>query len=125
MLAFVDALAPVLVLTAALGVVFALMQPAEFSLVPLLAGRRMQEANGHVETFRYIGFGVGPVLGGLLFAVGGLELAMVVDAVDLRRRRAWSRSACGSAASRSASEGTRSAPATGSPTCSATGRCRW
>ena len=37
-LAFVDALAPVLVLTAALGVVFALMQPAEFSLIPVLAG---------------------------------------------------------------------------------------
>ena len=79
-LAFVDALAPVLVLTAAIGVVFALMQPAEFSLIPVLAGRRVQEANGHVETFRYMGFGVGPVVGGLLFAVGGLELAMVVDA---------------------------------------------
>ena len=79
-LAFVDALAPVLVLTAAIGVVFALMQPAEFSLIPVLAGRRVQEANGHVETFRYMGFGIGPVVGGLLFAVGGLELAMVVDA---------------------------------------------
>ncbi len=80
-LALVDALAPVLVLTAALGVVFALMQPAEFSLIPVLAGRRVQEANGHVETFRYLGFGIGPVVGGLLFAVGGLELAMAVDAV--------------------------------------------
>ncbi len=79
-LAFVDALAPVLVLTAALGVVFALMQPAEFSLVPVLAGNRIQEANGHVETFRYVGFGVGPALGGLLFAFGGLELTMLVDA---------------------------------------------
>jgi Na+/melibiose symporter-like transporter len=79
-LALVDALAPVLILTAALGVVFALMQPAEFSLIPVLAGRRVQEANGHVETFRYLGFGIGPVVGGLLFAVGGLELAMVVDA---------------------------------------------
>ena len=79
-LALVDALAPVLVLTAALGVVFALMQPAEFSLIPVLAGRRVQEANGHVETFRYLGFGIGPIVGGLLFAVGGLELAMAVDA---------------------------------------------
>lgn len=80
-LAFVGALAPVLILTAALGVVFALMSPAEFSLVPALAGRRIQEANGHIETFRYMGFGIGPVVGGLLFAFGGLELAMFVDAI--------------------------------------------
>ena len=59
-LAFVDATAPVLGLTAVLGVVFALMSPAEFSLVPPLAGRRIQEANGHVETARYVGFGAGP-----------------------------------------------------------------
>ena len=79
-LAFVDATAAVLALTAALGVVFALMSPAEFSLVPPLAGSRIQEANGHVETFRYIGFGLGPAVGGLLFAAGGLELTMLVDA---------------------------------------------
>lgn len=80
-LAFSDALAPVLALTAALGVVFAISQPAEFSLVPPLAGEaRIQEANGHMETARYVGFGIGPLLGGLLFAAGGLELAMLVDA---------------------------------------------
>jgi Na+/melibiose symporter-like transporter len=79
-LAFVDATAPVLALTALLGVVFALMSPAEFSLVPPLARGRIQEANGHVETARYIGFGVGPALGGFMFALGGLELAMLVDA---------------------------------------------
>ena len=49
--------------------------------MPPLAGEaRIQEANGHVETARYIGFGIGPLLGGLLFAAGGLELAMLVDA---------------------------------------------
>ncbi len=79
-LAFVDGTAAVLALTAMLGLVFALMSPAEFSLVPPLAGKRIQEANGHVETFRYIGFGVGPALGGLMFAIGGLELTMLVDA---------------------------------------------
>jgi Na+/melibiose symporter-like transporter len=80
-LAFSDATAPVLILTAVLGVVFATSSPAEFSLVPLLAGEdRIQEANGHIETARYLGFGIGPLLGGLLFAVGGLELAMLVDA---------------------------------------------
>jgi len=79
--AFNDAVAPVLVLTAVLGVVFATSSPAEFSLVPPLAGKnRIQEANGHIETARYIGFGVGPLLGGFLFAAGGLELAMLVDA---------------------------------------------
>jgi hypothetical protein len=71
----------VLGLTALLGTVFAVSQPAEFSLVPPLAGEaRIQEANGHVETARYVGFGVGPMLGAVLFAAGGLELAMLVDA---------------------------------------------
>ncbi|HEY5816009.1 MAG TPA: MFS transporter [Solirubrobacterales bacterium] len=80
-LAFTDSLAPVLILTAALGVVFATSSPAEFSLVPPLAGEdRIQEANGHIETARYVGFGIGPLLGGFLFAAGGLELAMLVDA---------------------------------------------
>jgi hypothetical protein len=46
-----------------------------------LAGAdRIQRANGHVETARYIGFGIGPLLGGVLFSAGGLELAMLVDA---------------------------------------------
>ena len=80
-LAFMTATGAVLALTAFLGVVFAVSQPAEFALVPPLAGaRRVQEANGHVETARYVGFGVGPLVGGLLFAAGGLELAMLVDA---------------------------------------------
>ncbi len=70
----------VLALTAPLGVVFAILQPAEFALVPPLAGNRVQEANGHVETARYVGFGLGPLLGGLLYSAGGLELAMLVDA---------------------------------------------
>jgi hypothetical protein len=77
-----SAVAPVLILTALLGVVVATSSPAAFSLVPPLAGaERIQEANGHIETARYIGFGIGPVLGGFLFAAGGLELAMLVDAV--------------------------------------------
>lgn len=79
-LAFTDTVGLALALTALLGVVFAISQPAEFALVPPLAGDRVQEANGHVETARYIGFGVGPLIGGLLFSLGGLELAMLVDA---------------------------------------------
>lgn len=80
-LAFATGVGAVLALTVVLGVVFAASSPAEFSLIPVLAGEdRVQEANGHVETARYVGFGVGPLLGGLLFAAGGLELAMLVDA---------------------------------------------
>ena len=66
-LAIAGPVALILALTVLLGVVFAVAQPAEFALVPLLAGqRRVQEANGHVETARYIGFAIGPLLGGLI-----------------------------------------------------------
>jgi MFS family permease len=76
-----SAIVPVLAFTVVLGLVFATSQPAEFALVPPLAGEdRIQEANGQIETARYIGFGIGPVLGGFLFAAGGLELAMLIDA---------------------------------------------
>ena len=80
-LGFTTTTATLLALTALLGLILAVTQPAEFALVPPLAGRRhVQAANGYVETARYIGFGIGPVLGSFLFAAGGLELAMLVDA---------------------------------------------
>lgn len=82
-LSFLDGLAPILVLTTLLGTVFAISQPAEFALVPPLAGEeRIQVANGHMETIRYIGFGVGPVLGAVLFSAGSFQLAMLVDAAS-------------------------------------------
>jgi MFS family permease len=82
-LAFVDALAAVLVLAAFLGVGFALSQAAEFALVPAVVGREcVPEANGHVETARYLGFTVGPVCGSLLAAAGGTSVAMLVNAVS-------------------------------------------
>jgi MFS family permease len=81
-LAVSGGIAPVLVLTTLLGLVFAVSQPAEFALVPLLAGERpVRAANGRVESVRYVGYAVGPLLGGILFAIGGLHLAMLVDAV--------------------------------------------
>jgi Na+/melibiose symporter-like transporter len=77
-----ESLGLLLALTALLGAVFAISQPAEFALVPLLAGSsRAQEANGHVETARYVGFGLGPLVGGATFAAGGMELAMAIDAL--------------------------------------------
>src|SRR5215217_2589230 len=80
-LAFTDALAPLLALTALLGAVNAVAHPAEFALVPLLAGEReLVRVNGHVEAARYAGFMLGPVLGGVLAAGGGTQLALIVDA---------------------------------------------
>jgi MFS family permease len=82
-LAFSSALTPILVLTALLGTCFAVSQPAEFALVPAVAGReRLGEANGYVETARYVGFTVGPLLGGALAASGGMRLAMLVNAAS-------------------------------------------
>lgn len=75
----------VLALTAVLGATFAIAQPAELALVPPLAGDRVQEANGHVETIRYLGYGVGPLLGGALYAAGGIELAMLVNGLSFMR----------------------------------------
>ena len=93
---------------------------------PLAGSDRVQEANGHVETARYIGFGLGPVLGALLYAAGGLGLAMLVDAATfaavavaalaLRVRRE---------PARPATAPSRSGRATESHICSATGRSRW
>jgi hypothetical protein len=80
-LGFLTATGPILALTVVLGIVFAITQPAEFALVPPLAKGRIQEANGHMETARYIGFGLGPVLGGVISAAGSFQLAMTVDAL--------------------------------------------
>lgn len=81
-LAFVSGIAPILALAALLGIGFAVAQPAEFALVPRVAGEgRLTVANGRVETARYAGFTAGPLAGGLLAALGGLEVAMIVNAV--------------------------------------------
>jgi hypothetical protein len=80
-LALSGGIAPLLALTALLGLVFAVSQPAELALVPLFADERsLHAANGRVETVRYLGYAVGPLVGAVIFAVGGLGLAMLVDA---------------------------------------------
>jgi MFS family permease len=72
-----------LLFTAVLGAGVAVSQSAEFALVPAVAGTRsVQSANGIVETARYVGFAVGPLAGGALTAIGGVELAMLVDAAS-------------------------------------------
>lgn len=81
-LAFVSATISILVLAALLGIGFALAQPAEFALVPAVAGEaRLAVANGRVETARYVGFTVGPLAGGALAAAGGMRTAMLVNAL--------------------------------------------
>lgn len=80
-LAFVDSLAAILALTTLLGIGFALAQPAEFALLPVVAGeQRLAVVNGHMETARYLGMTAGPLLGGALAAAGGTRLALLVDA---------------------------------------------
>ena len=80
-LAFAAGTALILVLAALLGIGFAVAQPAEFALVPRVAGEaRLALANGRVETARYAGFAVGPLIGGMIAAAGGLEVAMLVNA---------------------------------------------
>jgi MFS family permease len=76
-----DSEAAILALAALLGTGFSLAQPAEFSLVPVIGGDdALTEVNGLVETARYVGMTAGPALGGLIAALGGTELAMVVNA---------------------------------------------
>ena len=77
-----DGTASILVLTTLLGIGFAIAQPAEFALVPLIAPEgRVNEVNGYVETARYLGMVVGPAAGGVLAAAGGMRLAVLVNAL--------------------------------------------
>jgi MFS family permease len=80
-----DSLAAILVLAAALGIGNAISQPAEFALVPVIAGRDTSElnrVNGWVESARYAGMTVGPLVGGVLAATGGTQAALLIDAAS-------------------------------------------
>ncbi|MBI5104697.1 MAG: MFS transporter [Solirubrobacterales bacterium] len=73
--------AAILGLAAVLGAGNAIAQPAEFSLVPVIArGEDLRRLNGHVETARYTGMTLGPLLGGVLAGFGGTEIAMLANA---------------------------------------------
>ncbi|MGI9019662.1 MAG: MFS transporter [Solirubrobacterales bacterium] len=76
-----DSVAAILVLAALLGTANAMAQPAEFALVPVIAGdRRLARVNGWVETSRYAGMSVGPLVGGALVDAGGTDVALLVNA---------------------------------------------
>jgi MFS family permease len=80
-LAFVHGLVPTFALTAVLGIGVAVSGAAEFALVPLLAGSRtIGRANGLVESWRGVGFVIGPAIGGLLAGGAGTTIALLVDA---------------------------------------------
>jgi MFS family permease len=80
-IAFVSAPWAIVALAALVGIGFAIAQPAEFSLVPVVAGPdRVQVANGHVETARYLGWLLGPLLGSVLAHGGGTRVALLVNA---------------------------------------------
>ena len=79
-LAFTSGTAAILVLVALLGSGGAFAQPAEFALIPSVAGSDVRRANSWVETARGLGFGVGPLAGGLLAAAGGMRVGLLVDA---------------------------------------------
>jgi MFS family permease len=77
-----DSLPAILVVAAMLGTANAIAQPAEFALVPVIGGRkRLNAINGYVESARYAGMTVGPLIGGLLADAGGVDVALLVNAV--------------------------------------------
>ena len=90
MLAGADSLWALLPLMALLGFGVAVGQPAEFALVPAAAGddATSARANGRMETARSLGFTAGPLVGGALGAAGLLRLALALNALLVRRRRA-------------------------------------
>ena len=82
-LAFVDGVGPIVALAALLGSGAAIGQPAEFALVPAIAGDEGRtQANARLETARYLGFTAGPLAAGVVTAAGGARLALLVNAAS-------------------------------------------
>jgi len=79
-LAFTGDLAAILVLSSLLTAGNAFAQPAEFTLIPAVAGAgREREATGVVEAARYAGFAAGPLLAAGSAALGA-EAALLLNA---------------------------------------------
>lgn len=74
-------LGAILALSALLSAGSAISQPAEFALVPALAGEeRLTRASGVMEAARYAGFAAGPIGAAVIAAAGDARLAMLVNA---------------------------------------------
>ena len=77
-----DSVAAIIALVALLGTVNAFSSPAEFALTGAVAsGERLKILNGHVETARYMGMTIGPIMGGALAGAGGIEIALALNAL--------------------------------------------
>jgi MFS family permease len=73
----------ILALSALLAAGSAVSQPAEFALVPHLADAdRLAHANGLMEAARYSGYAAGPLLAGVVAAVGDAQLALLMNAAS-------------------------------------------
>jgi MFS family permease len=80
-LVFTTVLPVLLVLVAVLGAATAVVQPAEFALIPHAVGEdRVQRANGRLEAVRALGMTAGPLVGGALAAAGSAQLALALNA---------------------------------------------
>ncbi len=80
-LAFAPGTAAILALSALLGAANAVAQPAEFALLPRVAGEDdVAKANGRMEAARYAGFTLGPVAAAVAVTAGGTEVALLADA---------------------------------------------
>lgn len=81
-LAFTTSLAPILLLAVLLAAGACVSQPAEFALVPAIAGdgEGLARANGLVESARSAGLALGPLLAAVAVAAGGTRLALLLDA---------------------------------------------
>ena len=77
-----DSVAAIIALVAVLGIGQRLLAPAEFALTGSVAsGERLKILNGHVETARYMGMTIGPIVGGALAGAGGIEIALAINAL--------------------------------------------
>ena len=82
LIAATDSVAAIIALIALLGSVNAFSAPAEFALTGSVAsGERLKRLNGHVETARYMGMTIGPIVGGALAGAGGIEIALAINAL--------------------------------------------
>jgi len=80
-----DSTVAILALVALLGCGAAVAGPAEFALVPAVAGgddAELKRANGRIESARYLGYTLGPLLGGAVAAGGGTRIALLADAAS-------------------------------------------
>lgn len=83
-LAFTTSLAPILLLAVLLAAGACVSQPAEFALVPAIAGdeKGLARANGLVESTRSAGLALGPLVAAVAVAAGGTRLALLLDAAS-------------------------------------------